>query len=110
MSLDPNTEKQGGDQDVLESFPREWIARQVAWERRLSVLSRRAEAALEERAPSAAPEGSVEAQHEQEPDRRLDGPAIETHAASGALYRLFGRRRVTRPAHLGRRSRQKIAA
>lgn len=113
MSLEPNIAIRGGDEEVDESFPREWLARQVAWERRLSVLSRRAEAELEARAKSTSAQASRASLPDQVPLHHLEGPDGESgtdHGGSGALHRLFGRRRITRSAQQGRPSRQKIAA
>lgn len=70
MSLDTNIARNGGAQDGLEPSPQEWIARQVAWERRLAVLSRRAEAELEERKKSAAAEDSARPAHQARRPRR----------------------------------------
>lgn len=92
MSLETSITSKGGDQDALESLPREWIARQVAWERRLLVLSRRAEAALEEQS-------------------RLTDETVDAGRPAVVIHRLFGRRhRAGRSGHVGRRDRRKIAA
>ncbi|GEM_PF-6624445 len=127
MSLGTNVTAKGGDPDVLESFPQEWIARQVAWERRLEVLARRAEAALEQTAGTTAtpervtctPEGLAapparsmtvaSLTNDEVPHSSV--PGARGRAGYGVLHRLFGRHRsVADSGHPGRRTRQDIAA
>jgi hypothetical protein len=61
VSLSRSNASKRGDHQDLEESAREWLARQVAWERRLLVLSRRAEAALRHEKEDEAKETRVAA-------------------------------------------------